>query len=188
MTFHSRPKTASAQTLIQMTVDAEPDKIKAAKALVDLAATNATLRDYLVQLGAKTAVGDRIRSDNAKIFRDDPQAAFGSAVPKAPLKMHEPPIISLDHKRRVRRLAPTLQLLNVILPNGVRMALAKRADIANAVDTYEPQARDMAHKANYYRTVLSRLPNGKAVKDVFDDAALTAIYNATKAADHASAA
>ena len=40
MTFHSRPKTASAQTLIQMTVDNEPDKIKAAKALIDLTLSN----------------------------------------------------------------------------------------------------------------------------------------------------
>lgn len=175
-----KAKTASPQALIQMAVDKEPDKIKAAKALVDLAATNGTLREYLIQLGAKTAVGDRIRSDNAKIFRDDPQAGFGSAAARPAPIMREAPIVSLAHKRRITRLAPTLQLLNVILPNGVRMALAKRADITNAVETYEPQARDMFHKAAFYRAVLQRLPDGKTVKDVFDDASLTAIYNSTK--------
>lgn len=181
-------KTASPQTLIQMAVDKEPDKTKAAKALVELAANNGTLRDYLVQLGAKTAVGDRIRSDNAKIFRDEPQAGFGSASARAAPVMREAPIVSLAHKRRIKRLAPTLQLLNVMLPNGVRMAIAKRSDIVNAVETYEPQARDMAHKAQYYRAVLQRLPDGKAVADVFDDAALTALYKATKKEDAAQAA
>lgn len=181
-----KPKTASAQTLIQMTVDKEPDKIKAANALVDLAATNGTLREYLIQLGAKTAVGDRIRSDNAKIFNGGDHPGFGSAAQRSAI--HEPPIVSLAHKRRITRLAPTLQLMSLRLPNGTIMAFAKRADVESAAQHHRTQASTMMHRYAFFQTVLQRLPDGKIVKDVFDESSLTAIYYSTEKEGAARAA
>ncbi|WP_320203735.1 hypothetical protein [Agrobacterium rosae] len=173
-----RPKAAgakqvSAQSMIQMAVDRHSEKTSAVEALLHMAGSNTTLRNHLIQLGAKAAVGERIRSDNAKIFQDCPDANVAAA---RPLVMKEPQLVSSAHRTRIIKTAATLQLMAVTLPNGVRMANARKADIENAVAVYQPQAQDMLHKAAYYRAVAAKLPDGKRVDEVFNNVTLTSIY------------
>lgn len=170
-------KSATPQSLIQMAVDRHNEKTSAVDALVELAEGNTSLRNHLIQLGAKAAVGERIRSDNAKIFQDCPDANV--AAPR-PLVMKEPQLVSSAHRARIIKTAATLQLMAVTLPNGVRMANARKADIENAVAVYQPQAQDMLHKAAYYRAVASKLPDGKRVDEVFNNDTLTLIYEQTR--------
>lgn len=170
-------KSATPQALIQMAVDRHNEKTSAVEALVELAEGNASLRNHLIQLGAKAAVGERIRSDNAKIFQDCPDANV--AAPR-PLVMKEPKLVSSAHRARIIKTAATLQLMAVTLPNGVRMANARKADIENAVAVYQPQAQDMLHKAAYYRAVAAKLPEGKRVEEVFSNDSLTSIYEQTR--------
>lgn len=170
-------KSATPQALIQMAVDRHSEKTSAVDALVELAEGNASLRNHLIQLGAKAAVGERIRSDNAKIFQDCPDTNV--AAPR-PLVMKEPQLVSSAHRTRIIKTAATLQLMAVTLPNGVRMANARKADIENAVAVYQPQAQDMLHKAAYYRAVAAKLPDGKRVDEVFTNDILTSIFEQTR--------
>lgn len=177
-------KAVSPQTMIQMIRDSATSKEAAVASLIAAANANTALHDYLIAKGASAAIGELIRNDNAKIFRDTPEATV--AGPR--LVMPEAPMVSGAHKRRLRATAATLQLMAITLPNGVRMADASRDDIANAIANYEPQAFDMLHKAAYYRAVLYRLPEGKRVAEVFDDAGLTALYESARPRQHELAA
>ncbi len=169
-------KSATPQALIQMAVDRHSEKTSAVEALIEAAESNTSLRNHLIQLGAKAAVGERIRNDNAKIFQDCPDAN----VAARPLVMKEPQLVSSAHRARIIKTAATLQLMAVTLPNGVRMANARKADIENAVAVYQPQAQDMLHKAAYYRAVAAKLPDGKRVDEVFTNDSLTSIFEQTR--------
>lgn len=166
------------QSIVQFTFDRSTDKEAAVLALVEAATDNATLRDYLLLKGAQAAIGERIRGDNAKIFQDRPDADL--TAPQVRLVMKEAPLVSERHRGRIRSVVTTLQLMAITLPNGVRMSDARNADIAHAVSVYEPQAADMLHKASYYRAVMAKLPDGKKVADVFDNGALTVLYEHTR--------
>lgn len=176
---HRRPsgaKPSSPQAIIQMHLDAHQDKEAAIAAVIEAAEHNAALQEFLINKGARAAVGELIRSDNSKIFTGNPTANV-----TAPLRMTEAPLVNERHKQRLRTRADSiLKLLDIMLPNGVMMANAKRDDIRNAIDHYEPQARDMLHKANYLKSVYRDMPDGKAVSDVFDDASLTDLFNKAK--------
>lgn len=174
-------KAMSPQGLIQFIMDKHKDKDAAIDAVVDAAEHNASLQEFLVRSGARNEVGARIRSDNQKIFTGNPNANVNPSA-TSPLRMTETPLVNERHARRLNvRADSTLKLLGVMLPNGVMMVNAKREDIRNAIDHYEPQAKDMWHKANYYKSVYRDMPDGKAVGEVFDDAALTALFNSTRA-------
>lgn len=177
-------KDATPQTIIQMIHDSAGTKDAAISTLIATANTNTKLRDHLILKGASAVIGEIIRNHNARIFRDTVEAT----VTGPRLVMREAPMVSGAHKRRLRATAATLQLMAITLPNGVRMADASRDDIANAIANYEPQAFDMLHKAAYYRAVLHRLPEGKRVADVFDDAGLTALYEGARPRQHELAA
>ncbi len=170
-------KSATPQALIQMAVDRHSKKTGAVEALIELAESNAMLRNHLVQLGAKAAVGVRCRSDNASFFQDRPDANV--AAPR-PLVMKEPQLVSSAHRARIIKTAATLQLMAVRLPNDVRMCDAKKSDIEHAVSVFAPQAQDMLHKAAYYRAVAAKLPDGKRVDEVFTNDTLTSIYEQTR--------
>ncbi|MFC0245780.1 hypothetical protein ACFOLL_12815 [Falsochrobactrum ovis] len=173
-------KSMAPRDLIAFTFDrAGKRKDEAVRAVIDAAEHNAALAEFLISEGARSAVGQLIRSDNAKIFNDDPNADISK--PRA--LINPPPLISPAQKRRLERAANSvLRLLEAVLPNGTLMADAKRPDIEHAIGVYEPQARDMWQKANFYKTVLRELPAGKCVADTFDNEKLTALYNAARAA------
>lgn len=169
-------KSATPQALIQMAVDRHSEKTSAVEALIEAAESNTSLRNHLIQLGAKAAVGERIRNDNAKIFQDCPDAN----VAARPLVMKEPQLVSSAHRTRIIKTAATLQLMAVRLPNDVRMCDAKKADIEHAISVFAPQAQDMLHKAAYYRAVAAKLPEGKCVDEVFTNDSLTSIFEQTR--------
>ncbi|WP_024898844.1 hypothetical protein [Brucella rhizosphaerae] len=175
-------KNMAPRDLIAYTFDQSGKrKEDAVQAVIEAAEHNAALAEFLISEGAKSAIGILIRSDNAKIFNVDINADV-SKPRTFHAHMAQPPLISPSQKRRLERAATSvLLLLEAVLPNGTLLADAKRSDIEHAIGVYEPQARDMWHKANFYKTVLRDLPAGKSVADEFDNEALTALYNATRA-------
>lgn len=180
-------KPVSVQTVIQMIFDEADTKEEAAVDLVIAADTNQTLRNYLITVGAKTVVGNLIRSDNAKIFNDDPQAdvtkpRYTQPTYAEPFAGQEPPLVSEAHKGRQRRVAKTLELLAVRLPNGTLLRDARQSDLEDAANRYGTQAKDMLHKSTFYSTLCRELPKGKKVGDVMDNVVLTSIWEQTKLA------
>lgn len=163
---------ASTQTQIQLIFDASASREEAIQTLASKFYSGNELHDLLILKGAQAAIGERVRNDNARIFHQREDADV--TAPR--IRLVEAPLVSGSHRRRISAGANVIQLLNVTLPNGTRMAEAKRADVEHAISTFEPQATDMLRKAAYYRMVRARLPEGKKVADVFDDAALTAMY------------
>ncbi len=150
-------------------------------ALIDAAEHSAALSEFLIQEGAKAVIGEQIRSDNAKIFRDDIEATVRPTTASRSI-LKDPGMVSKAHQKRLKdRASSVLRLLDAQLPNGTLMTDAKSADIEHAISVYEPQARNMWQKANYFKTVLRDLPQGKTVGEVFDDEALTALYRTAAA-------
>ena len=169
---------ATAQTQIQMIFDKAESRSEATKVLAEKFYTGNELHDLLIYRGAAAVIGGLIHKDNAACYRGVAAVAT-HAAPEGVIRMAQPPLISERHRLRIHRASEVLRLLSARLPNDTIMAKARHEDIENAISTYEPQARDMLHKAAYFRAVLSRLPKGKSVGDVFDDAALTAIFKST---------
>lgn len=177
MNFHRRPTGAKAvtpQTLIQMTFDScAGDRQAAALEVRDAARTNASLLDYLADVGARTVVGNLICSDRSKAFTGRPDADV-----TRPLRMQRPDTTAHERRTRGRAGLEVRLLLDARLSNGKRMAEATGADINDEIAVYEPQARNMMAKVNYFRLVVARLPDGKVVGDVLDNAALTKMWAA----------
>lgn len=183
MNFHGKhvtgAKAVSPQVMIQMAFDdANGDSEKAASALIEQARFSEALKTHLIARGASTVVGELRRSDNARIFTGNDNAD----VTKPRVRMAEQSLTASPAvlRRAITASTGTLLLLNVVLPNGVRMANAKRGDIEDAVRTFEVQANDMSTKARYYKLVLMRLPDSKSVGQVFTDEALTKILGEAK--------
>lgn len=169
--------------LVQLFDDCGKNKQTAIAKAIDAAEHSAALQEYLIQEGAKAVISGLIRSDNSIIYNDQPATDTPRFVRVPGVARKEPPIYGGAHKARLeRRASSVLRLLDAVLPNGTLMADAKRADISHAVSVYEPQAIDMTHKTKYFKAVLRELPEGKAVSDVLDNAALTALYNTAKVA------
>lgn len=172
-------KGMNPQTRIQMIYDAEPTKEAAVAKLAAPFYNGDALHDLLILKGAQTVMSSCRHSDNAKIFRGDPSADVTqprSWASTERLRVADVPIISLKHKARIKRTVEVLQLLAVVLPNGTKMANAKRADLEDAANRMGAQGRDMLHKATFYRAVMTKLPAGKVVEDVFDDMALSVMF------------
>lgn len=158
---------------------ANDDKEVAFAELIRAATTSITLAKFFIEKGVRAAIGESIRTDNARIFNDDPQADV--TAPRA-LVMKEPPLVSPGHRRRLAATAKTLELLSIRLPNGVTLAHARRADLAHAANHYEKQGRDMLHKAAFYARIERQIGDGK-VGDKMDNAALTVMYEESRLKD-----
>lgn len=169
---------------------ANDDKERAIAALITAAATSATLSKFFIEKGARAAVGESIRTDNARIFNDDQAAdvtrsftSTGYAVGRGNrVNMPEPPILSTAHKARQKATAKVLELLSIRLPNGVLLANARRSDLQIAANHYEKQGKDMLHKATFYARVERGLTDGRKVSEAFDNTTLTVIYEQTRLA------
>ena len=136
---------------------ANDDKERAIVALIAAAATSATLSKFFIEKGARAAVGESIRTDNARIFNDDQAAdvtrSFTAPAAGRRVVMPEAPILSTAHKARQKATAKVLELLSIRLPNGVLLANARRSDLQIAANHYEKQGKDMLHKATFYARV-----------------------------------
>lgn len=177
MNFHSKhvsgARSVTPQTLIQLAFDeAGGDRQAAAKAIVDAARTSAVLTQHLIDLGARTAVGNLICSDRAKIFTGNASAD----VTRPRLVMA--PQNDNAHRRRVagRAALEVRMLLDAPLSTGKRMADATKADVLAEASVYAPQAADMMAKVNYFRLVAEKLPDGKTVEQVLTNEGLTALW------------
>lgn len=180
MNFHARRPTGAKlitpQTLIQMTFDkCDGDRQKAARDVLQAAKTSEALTTHLMEAGARTVVGNLICSDRAKIYRADETADVTQ-----PLRMARPDTSA--HQFRVSRRAglELRMMLDAPLSSGKRMGDAIKQDVEAEVQVYEPQARDMMTKVNYFRAIAARLPDGKKVGEVLDNAALTALWEAAR--------
>lgn len=165
---------------------ANDDKERAIVALIAAAATSATLSKFFIEKGARAAVGESIRTDNARIFNDDQAAdvtrSFTAHAAGRGVVMPEAPILSTAHKARQKVAAKVLELLSIRLPNGVLLANARRSDLQNAANHYEKQGKDMLHKATFYARVERGLTDGRKVSEAFDNTTLTVIYEQTRLA------
>lgn len=165
---------------------ANDDKERAIAALITAAATSATLSKFFIEKGARAAVGESIRTDNARIFNDDQAAdvtrSFTSPAAGRRVVMPEAPILSTAHKARQKATAKVLELLSIRLPNGVLLANARRSDLQIAANHYEKQGKDMLHKATFYARVERGLTDGRKVSEAFDNTTLTVIYEQTRLA------
>lgn len=176
MNFHPRRATGARavtpQTLVQLTFDqCGGDRQAAATAVRRAAQTNAALHEHLLEVGARTVVGNLICSDRAKIFTGNPAADVTS--PRLVMAHQH----DTGHSRRVagRAALEVRMLLSAPLSSGKRMGSATRADVMAEAALYEPQARDMWTKVNYFRLVATDMPDGKVVEQVFTNEQLTAL-------------
>ncbi len=171
-------KTASPQTLIQMAFDkCDGDRRAAAEAVIMAARGNVALAEHLIALGARTAVGNLICSDRAKIYNDDPAADVTRP------RMVPPSVESLEAaaaRVRGRAARNVRMMLDARLSNGKRMAVAGHQDLSHEIAVYEPQAHDMLAKVAYFRAIAAKLPKGRLVGDVFTNEALTAMFEAAR--------
>lgn len=157
------------------------DKARTITQLINLADNQARLRADLIKLGATTLVGEIICQDRAAVVRDvEPERiAFTSrGTVVAPVRT----FVQAEERRKVRGRIAVLALLNFRLPTKGNKLLrnATAAEIAEAVAAYKRQSGDMAHKAAWLDAVRVRVPKGKVVEDVFDDRALTALFEESR--------
>jgi hypothetical protein len=152
-------KNIAPQTIVQMKYDETGgNKDAATAALIDLSSTNSTLREFLIAKGARAAVGEIQRSDNANIY----QEARRQTASTPPLKLARPADPGAAQRRALGADRRNIGILfQAVLPNGTRMADANWDDLQNAIQHYEPQARDMTIKVNYFKLVQGALPNKK---------------------------
>lgn len=148
------------------------DETKTIAQFIAEARKNASFAAELMQRGARELFNQMIRSHNSTIYSGRPLAPIVAASPEA---LRKAQVRAAGASARQVRM-----LLDTYLPNRVRMRDAKRADIQDAIDVYEPQARDMAQKVEYFRKVLAGLEGEQTVGDVFDDRALTRILESAR--------
>lgn len=187
-----KPKTTASRAVQPMDrvrlalKSANDDKEIAIAALITAASTSATLSKFFIEKGARAAVGESIRTDNARIFNDDQAAdvtrSFTAPAAGRRVVMPEAPILSTAHKARQKATAKVLELLSIRLPNGVLLANARRSDLQIAANHYEKQGKDMLHKATFYARVERGLTDGRKVSEAFDNTTLTVIYEQTRLA------
>lgn len=162
MNFHSKHPTGarsvSPQTLIQKAFDdADGDRQTAAKAVVAAAKTNSALTQHLVDLGARTAVGNLICSDRAKIFTGN-----ASADVTRPRYANMKPQDDRAHRQRVAgRVALELRMLDATLFGGkIKMMDATHEDLVESASKYSSQSKAMNAQAVYQTLVAARVPPG----------------------------
>lgn len=174
-------KPVSPQTLIQKAFDdADGDRQAAAAAIAEPLLNGNAMHDHIIAVGARTVIGNLICSDRNRAFTGRPDAD----VTKPRSFMQPPSAASMEvHRRRLagRAVAEVRMLLDSPLSSGKKLARANRTDLLAEANVYEPQARDMMAKVNFYRLVAEQVPNGKIVVDVLTNEALTAILAQARA-------
>lgn len=173
-------KTASPQTLIQMAFDeAGGDRQEAAQRVIAAAKTSMSLSEYLIALGARSAVGNLICSDRSKIYNDDPTANVMQP------RMQPPRVEALNAARtRVmgRAARNVRMMLDATLYGGKkRMAEASKADILESAAAYEKSGTHDLALSKYQYMVAAQLQDGKLAGDCFTNETLTALFDQAKA-------
>lgn len=149
------------------------DEVKTIAQFIAEADKNTAFKAELLQRGARDLFNQMIRSHNSTIYSGRPIVA--PIVSATPAALQRAQIRAQGASARQVRM-----LLDTYLPNRVMMRDAKRSDIQDAIDTYEPQARDMAQKVEYFRKVLAGLKGDQTVGEVYDDRALTKILESAR--------
>jgi hypothetical protein len=180
--YQTRGKAETMQNTARRLFDTNKgDKARTITQLINLADSQTRLRADLIKLGATALVGGIVCKDRAGIVRDvEPdRVSFTSAgTVVAPVRS----FAQAQERRKVRGRIAVLALLNFRLPTKGNKMLrnASAAEIAEAVSVYERQSGDMKHKAAWLDAVRARVPKGKVVEDVFDDRALTALFEESR--------
>ena len=131
------------------------------------------MEDIVIVAAARTAVGNLICSDRSRIFTGNPEADV-----TRPLRMQRPDTTAHMARVRGRAAMEVRLLLDARLSTGKRMGDATFADVAGEVAVYEPQARNMLAKVNYFKLVAASGKPAQVVADVLDNAALTRMWDA----------
>lgn len=161
----------------------EGDKQKTVDALIKLAEGRSRVRDVLIKMGAEAMAGSFIRQERAGIQRgvESDQVRFTGTR-----TVVVPPVMTFkqaEMQRAVARRNVVRGWLRFPLPIPGNKVLGKAnvADLAAGAEAYRRQSGDMAHKAAWLDAIRPKLPKGKTVAEVLDDAALDALYNSVAA-------
>lgn len=158
------------------------EKEKTVEDLISRSASLASLRNYLIRLGATALVGEVVQRDRrVALGRDEAIAA------EAKLNI-VPPVRGAGTHAMLGRIATQFtirSLLNFPLPTPGNKLLrdANAAEVIDAAHHYRGNAKDMLQKSAWLAAVAAKLPSGKVVGDVFDNRALNALYNNTCAGE-----
>lgn len=151
------------------------NKEKTVGGLIARAASLASLRNYLIHLGATALVGDIVIGDR--------KIALGREDGYAESKLSFTPPVKSDAThammRDIARQITIKCLLNFPLPTPGNKLLrdANAAEVMDAAQHYRGNAKDMLHKSAWLAAVAAKLPEGKVVEDVFDNRTLDALYS-----------
>lgn len=177
----SKSRSESPRNLAKRLFDKNKrDKEKTVEDLINRAASLASLRNYLIRLGATALVGEVVQGDRrVALGRDEATET----------KLHiVPPVRGAGTHAMLGRIATQFtisSLLNFPLPTPGNKLLrdANAAEVIDAAHHYRGNAKDMLQKSAWLAAVAAKLPSGKVVGDVFDNRALNALYNNTCAGE-----
>lgn len=167
----SRPaRTEDAPSTVRRVCHSHGSDTKAAiDDLIARAESNRTLRDWLIEKGAKAAVGEIVRVENSTIIR--PQAARTWAP------NHAADAAQRDRAAKLDNIVAGA-LYNILLSaNGrrVRLGDATKADLEFIAEARETQAKTMAKDALWYRAVAGRLTGSQTVQTTLKEKDLRAM-------------
>ena len=177
-------KAMTPQAIVQTELDkAGPGNLAAAQASLEgMASAIPAFGAYIITLGVTAAIGEVIRSDNAKIYSGRPDAGISTWRPNT---------AGIEAARQraqgagVRNMGA---LLRATLPNRVVVADATRADLLDAITRLERPGANMMRKAQYFKSMLARLPDGKRCGEVFTQSELERLFKASERGDWVVAA
>ena len=139
------------------------DVEEATAVMVEMLSDEDTLQaviDDAIKLVCETAVGAAMRRERAQIVR----ATMRYALPNG--RQRAAAFVS----------SVSMSMLDFPLAGGQRLGAAVRSDVERQAALYEEHASDMSHKARWLRRIAERMPEGRAVGDVLDEATVTAMF------------
>lgn len=160
------------------------DKARTIRELVNLAETSKSVREHLIKLGATALVGGLVCKERARIVRgadDDSAVQFTTTR-----TIVTPPVMSFataEAIRKVKRAVTVRAWMNFRLPTAgnKRLGQATATDLKEGAEMYRRQSGDMQHKAAWLEAIRPKVPRGKTVADVLDNATLDALYESVAA-------
>lgn len=168
----SRPaRTEDASSTVRRVCHSHGSDTKAAiDDLIARAESNRTLRDWLIEKGAKAAVGEIVRVENSTIAR--------GPAPSSAWQKDKAGYAAQEARAAVRGEAMRGALFDMLLySNGrrVRFGDATKADLEFFADAREIQAKTMAKDALWYRAVAGRLTGSQTVQATLKEKDLRAM-------------
>lgn len=162
---------------------------EAVSSLMTYAEGHAAFARHFIEQALRAAVRQIVGEGNKKRWTGDETATLPplrqtyepqQTTPKPFLSGSQPPLANPHVRLRIKARQDTLDLLQIVLPNRIRLAFATEADLVDASSRMRSQGRDMLHKSSFYDAVRKSLPAGKRVSEVMDNVVLTNLWRQTE--------